>query len=289
MQTQARLKIQKTYKIFVDGKFPRTESGRYFSFQSRSGEMTANVSLCSRKDLRDAVTAARGAQPKWAGATATNRGQILYRMAEMLETRRAAFREELVWQGQTPEQAESEVSASVDRLVHYAGWADKYQQIFSSVNPVASKHFNFSVLEPVGVVGLLAPEKYPLLGLISLMAPVLVGGNTCVVLGSESNPLSAISFTEVLGTSDVPAGVINVLTGKRSELLPHFATHMEINALVLADGTPEEWLKIEQEAAHTVRRSAHYQFADWSVPQAQSPYFILDCQELKTTWHPIGL
>jgi acyl-CoA reductase-like NAD-dependent aldehyde dehydrogenase len=282
-----RISVQKTYKIYVDGKFPRTESGRYFEFKAQKGSMTANVSLSSRKDLRDAVVAARNAHAKWSAATAYNRGQILYRIAEMLETRRAQFVEELLWQGSTEQQARQEVALCIDRLVYYAGWSDKYQQIFSTVNPVASSHFNFSVLESTGVVGVIAPENTALLGLVSLMAPIIVGGNTCVILASSSKPLSSVTFAEVLETSDVPAGVVNILTGTRQELIKQFATHMDINALALC-GDEKEKLLCETEAVENIKRVRTYE-SDWSSEKSQNPYLIADYQEVKTTWHPIGV
>ncbi len=283
-----RLNVQKTYKIYVDGKFPRTESGRYFEFKSAKGNLTANVSLSSRKDFRDAVTAARAAQPKWGSSTAYNRGQILYRIAEMLETRKSQFIEELTWQGATEQEALQEVDACVDRLVYYAGWSDKYQQIFSAVNPVASSHFNFSVLEPTGVVGVICPEGTALLGLISLMAPVIVGGNTCVILTANSRPLSAVTFAEVLETSDVPPGVVNILTGARAELIKQFAAHMDVNAVAIC-GDAKEVALCEVEAVQNVKRIKSYDYSDWSEAVAQSPYIIADFQETKTTWHPIGV
>ncbi len=283
-----RISVQKTYKIYVDGKFPRTESGRFFEFKSPKGNMTANVSLCSRKDFRDAVVAARAAQPKWASASAYNRGQILYRIAEMLEGRRSQFVEELIWEGSSEVQAQAEVSASIDRLVYYAGWSDKYQQIFSAVNPVASSHFNFSVLEPTGVVGIICPESTALLGLVSLMAPIIVGGNSCVILSSSSKPLSSITFAEVLETSDVPAGVVNILTGMRAELVKQFAQHMDVNALAICGDENEKSL-CEVEAVENLKRVRAYDIQDWALSLAQGPYFISDFQEIKTTWHPIGI
>jgi acyl-CoA reductase-like NAD-dependent aldehyde dehydrogenase len=283
-----RISVQKTYKIYVDGKFPRTESGRYFEFKAHKGSVTANVCLSSRKDMRDAIAAARAAQTKWAGATAFNRGQILYRIAEMLEARRAQFVEELGWQGSTEQQARHEVALCIDRLVYYAGWSDKYQQIFSTVNPVASSHFNFSVLEPTGVVGIIAAENTSLLGLVSLMAPVIVGGNTCVILASNSKPLSSVTFGEVLQTSDLPAGVVNILTGTRQELIKQFATHMDVNALALC-GDEKEKTMCETEAAENLKRVHTYPNDLWNADKGQSPYLIADYQEVKTTWHPISI
>jgi acyl-CoA reductase-like NAD-dependent aldehyde dehydrogenase len=281
-----RIEIQKTYKIFIDGKFPRTESGRYFAYKSKDSKFSANICLSSRKDLRDALTSARAATGKWAKATAYNRGQILYRIAEMLEGRTQQFVEELMWQGATLENARIEVQASVDRLIYYAGWADKYQQVFSTVNPVASSHFNFSILEPTGVVGVIAPEDTSLLGLVTLIAPVIVGGNTCVVLASQSKPLCAITFAEVLATSDVPSGVVNILTGSRVELVKQYATHMDINAISIGNPSSEEMKMLELESAENIKRIRFYSEAKLNE---QGPYQISDFQEVKTTWHPIGM
>ncbi|MDH5619868.1 MAG: aldehyde dehydrogenase family protein, partial [Gammaproteobacteria bacterium] len=218
-----RIPVAKTYKIYIGGKFPRTESGRYFPLEDRNGEVIANMCRGSRKDFRNAVVAARGAQAGWAKASAYLRGQILYRIAEMLEGRRDQFIGELKLQGATQRAAEQEVDLSIDRLIYFAGWADKYQQVFSAVNPVSSAHFNFSVLEPTGVVSILAPDDSSLLGLVSNIAPAIAGGNSCVVLASESKPLCAVSFAEVLHASDVPGGVVNILTGFRAELVEQFA------------------------------------------------------------------
>ncbi|MBX7137318.1 MAG: aldehyde dehydrogenase family protein [Oligoflexia bacterium] len=286
---QERLPVLKTYKLFIDGKFPRSESERYYALTSANGESIANVQLGSRKDFRNAVVAARKAFPGWAGRTAYNRGQILYRMAEMLEGRRAQFIEELETLGASRSEAETETAMAVDRLIYYAGWADKFQQVFSSVNPVASSHFNFSMLEPTGVAALLAPEDSGLLGLISVVAPAVAGGNSVVVLASHSKPLAAITFSEVLHTSDLPAGVINILTGTRKELLKHFASHMDVNALVYCGSDAEEIRTVQLEAAENLKRVVIEENSDWQSEERQSPYTILATQEVKTTWHPIGL
>mgnify|MGYP001578066297 CR=1 FL=1 len=288
MLSSQRLKVLKTYKIFVDGKFPRTESGRYFVFKSEEGEEIANICHCSRKDFRDAVSAARNSWPKWSTSTHYNRGQILYRIAEMLEGLRDQFITVLMQQGSSEQSARAEVDLSIDRLIYYAGWADKYQQIFSSVNPVASSHFNFSALESGGVVAILAPEESALLGLISVMAPALVGGNSIVLLASGSKPLSAVTFGEVLNTSDVPSGVVNILTGYRKELLTHFSSHMDVNSVVYCGSSQEELKVIQENAALNVKRVIHWPVQDWTLDQAQGPYSIFDLQEIKTTWHPIG-
>ena len=283
-----RVPVAKTYKIYIDGKFPRTESGRYVVLEDRKGRVIANVCRGSRKDFRNATVAARKAQPGWAGSSAYLRGQILYRIAEMLEGRREQFIAELKLQGATQGTARMEVDTSIDRLIYFAGWADKYQQVFSAVNPVASSHFNFSVLEPTGVVSIIAPDESGLLGLVSNLAPTIVGGNTCVVLASESMPLSAVSFAEVLHASDVPAGVVNILTGLRSELTEHFASHMDVNAVVFCDGAGDTARTIQELAADNIKRVVARGDIDWSSEASQHPYLIRDTQEVKTTWHPIG-
>ena len=284
-----RLAVAKTYKIYIDGKFPRTESGRYFALEDKKGNVIANVCRGSRKDFRNAMVAARKAQPGWAQASAYLRGQILYRIAEMLEGRRDQFIAELVLQGVANRSAEKEVDLSIDRLIYFAGWADKYQQVFSAVNPVSSSHFNFSILEPTGVVTMLAPNDSGLLGLVSNVAPTIVGGNTCVVLASEKRPLSAVSFAEVLHASDVPAGVVNILTGFRSELTAQFASHMDANAVIYCDGDRKVATEVQTLAADNIKRVVARTKTDWSKPAAQHPYLIRDTQEVKTTWHPIGV
>ncbi len=287
-EASARVPVEKTYKIYIGGKFPRTESGRYFLLQDPKGAVIANICRGSRKDFRNAVVAARGAFAGWSAATAYLRGQILYRIAEMLEGRHDQFVAELVLQGVSKRKAKKEVDATVDRLIYYAGWADKYQQVFSSVNPVNSSHFNFSVLEPTGVVSMLVPDDSGLLGLVSNIAPAIVGGNTCVVLASESMPLCAISFAEVLHASDVPAGVVNILTGFREELTTQFASHMDVNAVVFCDSEVGVAKSIHIEAADNMKRVISRVDTRWTDDSAQSPYFVRDTQETKTTWHPIG-
>jgi acyl-CoA reductase-like NAD-dependent aldehyde dehydrogenase len=287
-RSRERVAVAKTYKIYVDGKFPRTESGRYFTLEDKKGKVVANVCRGSRKDFRNATVAARKAQPGWAGANAYLRGQILYRIAEMLEGRREQFVAELRLQGVAQRAAREEVDMSVDRLIYFAGWADKYQQVFSAVNPVASSHFNFSVLEPTGVVSIVAPDDSGLLGLISNVAPTIVGGNTCVVLASESMPLSAVSFAEVLHASDVPAGVVNILTGLRSELTEQFASHMDVNAIVFCDGARKTATTVQELASANIKRVIARADVDWTRVSAQHPYLIRDTQEVKTTWHPTG-
>lgn len=281
----SRLGIKKTYKLFIGGKFPRTESGRFLEFSDADGQFLANVSWGSPKDLRNAVVAARAAQDSWASASAYLKGQILYRIAEILDGRSGQFADELVAQGMTAAAAADEVGEAIDLLVHYAGWSDKYSALFSSVNPVASAHFNFSVPEPMGVIGLIAPKRSGLLGLVSVLAPAIVGGNTVVLLGSEKYPLTAISLGEVLATSDVPGGVVNILTGKREELLKGFASHMDINGLVLCSDEKAAIKAVELEAAENLKRVVRQ--GDQAL--AASPYHILDLQETKTTWHPVGV
>lgn len=282
-----RLEVLKTYKLYVGGQFPRTESGRYYVAANKKGESLANVCLSSRKDFRDAVIAARSAQKGWAGKAANNRGQILYRIAEMLEGRRAQFVDELMKQDSTKVQAENEVNLAIDRLIYYAGWCDKYQQLFSSVNPVASSHFNFSVPEPTGVIAAIAPQNDSLLGLVSLIAPAIAGGNTVIILASETKPLCSITFGEVVNSSDVPGGVVNILTGKPAELATQFASHMDVNAIVYCEDDELIQKDIQQKAALNVKRVLLYKDLNWFGDQGESPYFILDTQEIKTTWHPI--
>ena len=286
---EQRLGVMKTYKIFIGGKFPRTESGRYYEVRSPKDELLANVCLSSRKDFKAAVVAAREGFEKWSKATAYNRGQILYRMAEMLEGRRDQFVGELCALGDSRKAAVQEVNGAIDRLVYYAGWSDKYPQLFSAVNPVSSHHFNFSVPEPTGVVAIVAPEDSALLGLISVMAPAIVGGNTCVMLASYSKPLPAVTLTEVLGTSDLPGGVVNLLTGARHELLGQFASHMDVNAIVYCGGSAADLAEIQAKAAMNIKRVVTHRDVDWHSPEIQSPYAILKTQEIKTTWHPIGV
>ena len=283
-----RLHILKTYKLYIGGKFPRTESGRFFPIKDAKDNLIANMCQGSRKDFRMAMVQARTALKGWSGRSAYNRSQILYRIAEMLETRKSQFIEELQQMGASHEQALAEVVASIDRIVYYAGWADKYQQVFSSVNPVASSHFNFSMYEPTGVVSIFAPEENGLLGLVSAVLPVVCGGNTCVVLASSKYPTCAITFAEVLHSSDVPGGVVNLLTGFREELLPHFSTHKDVNAVVYCGNNTEHIKTIQQNATLNVKRVVLNDTSDWYADEAQHPYWILDTSETKTTWHPVG-
>lgn len=281
-----RLTIQKTYKIYIGGKFPRTESGRYYNPVGQSGKSLGNMCLCSGKDIRDAVVAARSAQSGWNATTAFNKSQIIYRIAELLEGRKTQFIEELTLQGLTKKEAEEEVNLSIDRLIYYSGWADKYQQVFSSVNPVASSHFNFSVYEPSGVVAIIAPEDTSLIGLVSAIVPTSVGGNTCIVLASENLPLCAVTFAEVLNSSDVPSGVVNILTGKKEELVSKFATHMDINTVIYNGNDSKLITDLQAKSSLNLKRVI-IRDKNWKEEASQDPYLILDTQEVKTTWHPI--
>ncbi len=282
-----RLSILKTYKLYIGGQFPRTESGRYYVAKNAKGIQLANMCLASRKDFRDAMVVARSAFKGWSARAAFNRGQILYRIAEMLEGRKAQFIEELIQQDATKVQAEKEVDTAIDRLVYYSGWCDKYQQLFGTVNPVASSHFNFSVPEPQGVIAIIADQQTSLLGLVSAIAPVIAGGNTCVVLASETKPLCAITFAEVINSSDVPGGVVNILTGKISELAAQFASHMDVNAVMYCGNDAAIQKELQEKGVANVKRIIVHKDVNWFSEKAQSPYYIMDVQEIKTTWHPI--
>ena len=285
-----RLSVLKTRKLFIGGKFPRGESGRVAPALAADGQtLLANYCVASRKDFRDAAVAARKAQPAWAKATAYLRGQILYRAAEMLENRAGELLTELRAAGSRA--PEKEVEQSIDRLVHSAGWTDKFPQLFSSVNPVATSHFNFTFPEPTGVVVVICPDRPALLGLVSLIAPAILSGNAAIVLASETAPLPAIAFAEVLATSDLPGGVINILTGTRAELVPHFATHMDINAVIDGSGDASTTAALRAGTALNLKRIAARTLSekDWSTAKAEDPYWILDTVEMKTAWHPIGV
>lgn len=281
-----RLEIVKTYKLYIGGQFPRTESGRFYTPKNKKGATLGNMCLASRKDVKNAVLSARKAFGGWSEKTAFNRSQILYRIAEMLEGRRDQFIAELVKQGSTLKQAGEEVNLSIDRIVYYAGWCDKYLQVFSSVNPVSSSHFNFSIQEAVGVVGVIAPQDTSLIGLVSAVLPIIAGGNTCLVLASENIPLCSITFAEVLNSSDVPGGVVNILTGNEKELIETFASHMDINSVFYGGGLNENLKLIQELAVVNVKRVYSYPI-NWSTEDGQSVYLINDFQEIKTTWHPI--
>jgi acyl-CoA reductase-like NAD-dependent aldehyde dehydrogenase len=286
------LEIHKTYKLYIGGSFVRGESGRYLPAQSPTGVPLDNYCQASRKDLRDAAGAARAAFEGWAKRTAYLRGQILYRAAEMLQNRAAELTHEIARStGTRPARARAEVSLAIDRLVYYAGWTDKYPQVFGSVNPVASSHFNFTTPEPTGVVVVLAPDEPALVSLVSLVAPVILSGNAAVVIASEKYPLPALTFAEILATSDLPGGVVNLLAGKRAELAPHIASHMDINAIVDGTGIAELGATLQAGVAHNLKRYAANPLApaDWFTPKAEDPYKILDTVEFKTAWHPIGV
>jgi acyl-CoA reductase-like NAD-dependent aldehyde dehydrogenase len=283
-----RIDVLKTYKTYVGGQFPRSESGLTYKIKNQGGDLIANACRCSRKDIRDAVGAARSAFPEWKSRSAYHRGQILYRIAEMLEGRKEQFVNELINTGLKKSKAILETETAIDRLVYYAGWTDKYQQVFGSINPVASAHFNFSNPEPTGVVGLLAPDSSPLTALISMIAPVIAGGNSCILLAPETNPLPAISFGETLHVSDVPGGVVNILSGYRNELIPHLTKHMDLNAIWNTNSEKEIRKQIDKNAALNIKRVYHTFEDDWYTDDVQNPYHILEFQEIKTTWHPAG-
>ncbi|WP_433056387.1 aldehyde dehydrogenase family protein [Dactylosporangium sp. CS-033363] len=285
MSTEGRLAVRKTYKLFIGGAFPRSESGRSYQVQSTSGDFLANAALGSRKDVRDAVKAARGAVAKWSGATAYNRGQILYRVAEMLEGRRSQFVEEVAAaEGSGPEV----VDAAIDRWVWYAGWADKIAQVHGGANPVAGPYFNLSAPEPTGVVGIVAPAASSLLGLVSVIAPAIVTGNTAVVLASPDRPLPAVTLAEVLATSDLPGGVVNILTGQPAEMAPWLAAHMDVNAIDLTGVTDTTLAKeLEAAAAENLKRVIRPSDPDWTGDPGISR--MLSLLEIKTVWHPKGV
>jgi acyl-CoA reductase-like NAD-dependent aldehyde dehydrogenase len=282
------LAVSKTYKLFIGGAFPRSESGRTYQARDRKGNFMANAALASRKDLRDAVVAARKGYATWSKATAYNRGQVIYRIAEMLESRRTEFAELItISTGAAREDATAEVEAAIDRLVHYAGWTDKLAAVMGSANPVSSPYFSYSAPEPMGVVGVLAPSGSPLLGLISVITPVITGGNACVLIAAEEDPCVAITFAEVTATSDVPVGVINILTGRSSELAPHLAAHADVNALDLTGSDPEIRASLEEAAAETVKRV----YVPKGEPNFAAPPGTARLRaflEIKTVWHPTG-
>ena len=280
-----RVEVLKTYKIYIDGKFPRTESGRFYKVLNKAKEPIANVCLSSRKDIRNAVQSARKAQGSWQERTAFNRGQVLYRIAEMLEGRRAQFVEELMLENSTKKEAQMEVDNSIDRIVYYAGWCDKFNQVVSSVNPVSSSHFNFSSYEPMGVIGIMAVQSSGLLGLVSMLMPVIAGGNSCVIIASEDKPLCAVTLAEVMNSSDVPGGVVNILTGHIDELWSPLSSHMDVNGISM-DARNKYITKVQLASVDNLKRVRVYS-NDFSLMQEQGIQFITDFQELKTTWHPI--
>jgi acyl-CoA reductase-like NAD-dependent aldehyde dehydrogenase len=279
-----RISVNKTHKLYIGGQFPRSESGRTYPALDSDGKVIARMAQASRKDVRDAIKAARAAQPGWAGRTGYNRGQILYRIAEMVDERSAVFIEQLRSTGSSRRHAESEVSASVDRLVWYAGWCDKFAQVFGNLNPVSGPFFNISTPEPSGVVCTIAPAELPLLGLVSRVAPALVTGNTVVAVASERRPVPAVAFAEALAVSDVPGGVVNLLTGSPAELTGWMAGHMDVNVLDLSGVPAEAVAAAEVEAAENMKRVVRSAQID-----AQSPFMIAAFTETKTVWHPKGL
>jgi acyl-CoA reductase-like NAD-dependent aldehyde dehydrogenase len=289
-----RLGVRKTYKLYIGGAFPRTESGRAYEVFSARGELLANACRGTRKDIREAVRAARKAFPEWSAKTAYNRSQILYRIAELMEGRREQFvTEVMAAEGVARRRATRLVDAAIDRWVWYAGWADKYSQILGTVNPVAGSYFNFSVPEPTGVVGVIAPEESSLIGLVSRLAPAIASGNCAVVIASQGRPLPAVTLTEVLATSDVPGGVVNLVTGLRTELVQHLAGHMDVNALDAFGLDPAQLAAVEEIATENVKRFVRPPdggagSVDWLSDRAQSPYLIGEFVETKTVWHPIG-
>ncbi len=287
----SRVDVRKTYKLFIGGAFPRSESGRSYPVVDSSGTVVARAAAASRKDLRDAMRAARDAQAGWASRTGYNRGQILYRVAEMVEDRADTFVDQLRVGGRSRAQARREVERSVDRLVWYAGWGDKFVQVVGNMNPVQGDFFNISTPEPTGVVGIVAPEEPALLGLVSRVAPVIISGNAAVVLASERLPLPAITFGEALATADVPAGVVNILTGPKDRLIPYLASHRDCNAIDAWGHGWEGLAEIEAAAAESVTRVVRPPGrVDWNNDRvAQSPYMIADFTEIKTVWHPKGL
>jgi acyl-CoA reductase-like NAD-dependent aldehyde dehydrogenase len=289
LPAEPRVDVRKTYKLFIGGAFPRSESGRTYVVEDAKGRFMANAALASRKDARDAVGAARKAFAGWSGRTPYNRGQVVYRVAEMLEGRRAQFADEVSRsEGVTPRRADGVVSAAVDRLVWYAGWADKVAQVVGSSNPVAGPYFDFSLPEPTGVVAVVAPQDSSLLGLVSVVAPAVVTGNTVVVLAAETRPLPAITLCEVLATSDVPDGVVNVLTGRVAEVAPWLASHMDVNAIDLAGADdPETARDLEVAAADNLKRLRRPRPETWTAaPDLSRMVWAL---ETKTVWHPIGV
>lgn len=287
-----RLNVLKTYKLFIDGKFPRTESGRYLTAKApATGEHLANYCQASRKDLREAVVAARKGAKAWAGTSAYLKGQILYRLAEMLESRETALAEEISRStGVSQGAARAEVQQAADRLVHYAGWTDKIHQVLGSVNPVASSHFNFTTLEPMGVVGILAPDEPCLLGALTMLAAALAAGNAVVIIASERFPLPLITSAEIMATSDIPAGVVNILTGPRGDFVKTLGDHMDINAV--ADGSGDAGIRqsLQLGATSNLKRLAAWDVKNWQNESATaSPYHLVQLMEAKTAWHPIGV
>jgi len=279
------LSVPKTYKLYIGGAFPRTESGRYTAMKNKQTDAITNISKASKKDFKAAVEAARKAQPAWAARSAYNKAQICYRIAEMLDARKSEFVAELEGAGLSASEAVKEIEDAVDLLVYYTGWADKFQQIYSTVNQVSGAYFNFSIGVPVGVVSVLTPENSGLAGLLAAFIPAFISGNTVIILSAEQFSLTAIAFAEVIHTSDVPAGTVNILTGSRNELVSAFTNHMDINSVIAYSDSVEERKLIEENAAINVKRSS---IRTYSYTESLSPYLIFDTLENKTIWHPMG-
>jgi acyl-CoA reductase-like NAD-dependent aldehyde dehydrogenase len=289
-KTRSRLQILKTYKLFIGGKFVRGENGRVLPAFDNDKKLIANASRASKKDFRDAVVAAWSAFSNWSKQSAYLRGQILYRAAEMLEMRRGELQNEIA-RSNGGQRSSLEATLAIDRLVHYAGWTDKFGQIFGTVNPVASSHFNFTLPEPTGVVVVICPDQPPLLALVSLIAPVILSGNCAVVFASLTQPLPALTFSEIIATSDLPPGVVNILVGDRAELAPHIAGHMDVNAIVDASADENFVRELQRGGEFNLKRYVRRDLtqAAWRSRDAENPYWILDTVEMKTAWHPIGL
>ena len=288
----SRLQVQKTYKLYIGGKFVRGENGRVIAARNKRGDMVSNFSRASKKDFRDAVLAARKALAGWSKQSAYLRGQMLYRAAEMLEMRRFELQSELTrMNGDKESVSEAETTAAIDRLVYYAGWTDKFAQVFGSVNPVASSHFNFTTPEPTGVVVALCPDEPALLGLVSVVASIILTGNCVIALASPANALAALTFSEIIATSDLPGGVVNVIAGERKELAPFFASHMDVNAIVDASGDENIGQELQRGGDFNLKRYFRRDLnaTQWTGTEAENPYWILDTVEMKTAWHPIGL
>ena len=292
MKRLSRLQVQKTYKLFIGGKFVRGENGGVLPARGGNGKILANFCRASKKDFRDAVLAARAAFPSWSKQSPYLRGQILYRAAEMLEMRRSELQTEISRSnGASKSASSSETTLAIDRLLHYAGWTDKFCQIFGAVNPVSSSHFNFTTPEPTGVVVVICPDEPTLLSFVSLVAPVILSGNCAVALVSSTKPLPALTFSEIIATSDLPPGVINVISGDVGELAPHIAGHMDVNAIVDATGREKIGTQLQRGGELNVKRYIRRSLpaTTWRNPDAENPYWILDTVEMKTAWHPIGL
>ncbi len=292
----SRLDVLKTYKLFIDGAFPRSESGRSLAVTGADGAVIAHLCKASRKDLRDAVEAARRGLDKWSAATAYNRGQVMYRMAEMMEGKRQELADSINAVGGKPAgkrsgTAADEVAAAIDRVVYFAGWADKHAQVLGCNNPVSGPYYNFTIVEPTGVVVVVAPDRLPLLGLISLLAPVICSGNTAVVVANQTNPIPAAVFGEVCATSDVPAGVVNILTGERDELLKVIAGHRDIDAVHAAELSAEHTTLLREGVAENIKRVTVRggEPIDWFGDDCQNPYWIEPFVEFKTVWHPASV